>query len=133
MRFLRHCGIVFVSLICASFFSVRAAEIVSSDICVFGGTSAGVAAAVEAAREGQRVVLTEFGHHLGGMSSGGLGMTDIGNKCAIGGISREFYRRVGQHYGSNEAWIFEPHVAEDVFDAMTKEAGVQIFFNSRLS
>ncbi|HEY3853220.1 MAG TPA: FAD-dependent oxidoreductase [Verrucomicrobiae bacterium] len=132
MRFLRRCGVVFVSLICASFFSVHAAEIVSSDICVFGGTSGGVAAAVQAAKAGQKVVLTEFGNHLGGMTSGGLGKTDIGNKGAIGGIAREFYRRVGQHYGSNEVWTFEPHVAEAVFNEMAKEAGVHVYFNARL-
>ena len=133
MRFLRRCGVALVAFLCAGLFSIRAAEVVSSDICVFGGTSAGVAAAVQAARAGQKVVLTEFGYHLGGMTSGGLGMTDIGNKGAIGGIAREFYRRVGQHYGSNEVWIFEPHVAEEIFDAMAKEAGVRVQLNARLA
>src|ERR1700722_15407935 len=133
MRFPRRCGVAFALLLCASLFSVRAGEIVSSDICVFGGTSAGVAAAVQAAKSGRKVVLTEFGHHLGGMSSGGLGNTDIGNKGAIGGISHEFYRRVGHHYGSNEVWTFEPHVAEEVFGEMAKEAGVSVYFGARLA
>jgi hypothetical protein len=113
--------------------SARAAQIVRSDICVFGGTSAGVAAAVQAARAGQKVVLTDFGGHLGGMTSGGLSQTDIGNKAAIGGIAREFYQRMGRHYGSNEVWKLEPHVAEDVFNDMTREAGVTVYFRARLA
>ena len=67
------------------------------------------------------------------MTSGGLGKTDIGNKGAIGGIAREFYKRLGHHYGTNEVWMFEPHVAEEVFNEMAKEAGVQVFFHARLA
>jgi hypothetical protein len=110
-----------------------AAQIVRSDICVFGGTPAGVVAAVQAARAGHTVVLMEFGGHLGGMTSGGLSQTDIGNKAAIGGIAREFYRRMGRHYGSNEVWKLEPHIAEDVFNEMTREAGVPVYFHARLA
>ena len=65
------------------------------DVVVYGGTSGGVVAAVKAARMGKSVVLIEPSKHLGGLSSGGLGATDIGNKQAIGGMSREFYRRLG--------------------------------------
>ncbi|HEY3913759.1 MAG TPA: FAD-dependent oxidoreductase, partial [Verrucomicrobiae bacterium] len=111
----------------------QAAAPIESDICVFGGTSAGVVAAVQAARSGQKVVLTEFGAHLGGMTSGGLSETDIGNKAAIGGISREFYKRMGRHYGSNEVWKLEPHVAEEVFDDMIREAGIPVYFHARLA
>src|SRR5205085_12617152 len=89
--------LAFVGLI-----SVSAAEVTASDILVYGGTSAGVAAAVQAARAGKKVILLERDMHLGGMTSGGLGQTDIGNKAAIGGISREFYQRVGKHYGKDE-------------------------------
>jgi len=71
--------------------------------------------------------------HLGGMTSGGLGQTDIGNKAAIGGISREFYQRVGKHYGKDEAWTFEPHVAEDIFFQMINEAGVTLYLSQRLA
>ncbi|HEY6226384.1 MAG TPA: FAD-dependent oxidoreductase [Verrucomicrobiae bacterium] len=113
--------------------SLPAAETTESDIVVYGGTSGGVAAAVQAARAGQRVVLLEFGMHLGGMTSGGLGQTDIGNKAAIGGISREFYQRVGKHYGKYEAWTFEPHVAEDIFFQMLNEAGVTLYLAQRLA
>ncbi len=106
---------------------------VQSDVCVFGATSAGVAAAVQVAREGRKVVLTAFDGHIGGMTSGGLGETDIGNKGAIGGLAREFYQRVGRHYGTNEAWRFEPSVAERVFHEMLDEAGVIVYYGQRLS
>ena len=67
------------------------------DVVVYGGTSAGVVAAVQATRMGKSVVLIEPGIHLGGLSSGGLGETDSGDKSVIGGVSREFYQRLGQH------------------------------------
>src|SRR5687768_285258 len=85
------------------------------DICVYGGTSAGVMAAYTAKRMGKTVLLIEPGKHLGGLSSGGLGYTDIGNKFAISGLALDFYRRIGQHYGKFEQWIFEPRVAENLF------------------
>lgn len=113
--------------------ALAATEVIEADIVVYGGTSGGVATVVQAARAGKRVVLLEFGKHLGGMTSGGLGQTDIGNKAAIGGISREFYQRVGQHYGKDEAWTFEPHVAERVFFEMVNEAKVAVYFEQRLA
>ncbi len=134
MRFPPRCivaGILLFWMAAAAL--VPAAQVVECDICVFGGTSAGVVAAVQAARLGRKVVLTEFGGHLGGMTSGGLSQTDIGNKAAIGGIAREFYRRMGRHYGSNEVWKLEPHVAEDVFNDLTREAGVPVCFHARLA
>jgi ribulose 1,5-bisphosphate synthetase/thiazole synthase len=85
------------------------------DICIYGGTSSGVIAAYTAAKFGKTVLLIEPGKHLGGMSSGGLGLTDIGNKYAISGLALDFYRRIGQHYGKFEQWVFEPHVAENLF------------------
>src|SRR5438876_2416444 len=112
--------------------SARAA-VVESDICIYGGTSGGVAAAIQASRMGKRAVVAEFSKHLGGLSSGGLGATDIGNKAAIGGVSREFYRRLGKHYGQDEAWKFEPHVAEEMFRQMAKEARVPVYFEQRLA
>lgn len=110
--------------------SARAAD--SYDVVVYGGTSGGVAASIQAARMGKSVVLIEPGQHLGGLTSGGLGATDIGNKQAIGGISREFYQRLGEHYGQAEAWTFEPHVAEDTFRAMIAEAGVPVWYGERI-
>src|SRR5438445_13808114 len=87
--------------------SSATAAVVESDICIYGGTSGGVAAAIQASRMDKKVVIAEFGKHLGGLSSGGLGATDIGNKAAIGGVSRECYRRLGKHYGQEEAWKLE--------------------------
>lgn len=102
------------------------------DVVVYGGTAAGVATAVAAARQRVSVALLEPGRHLGGMVSGGLGWTDFGKKEVIGGISREFFERVGRHYGEPVTWYFEPHVAEEVFERMVKEANVEVFFNHRL-
>ncbi len=112
---------------------LQAAEIIESDVCIYGGTSGGVAAAVEAARLGKSAVIAEFGYHLGGMTSGGLSQTDIGNKGAIGGISREFYQRMGQHYGKEEQWSFEPGVAENIFFQMLNEAKVPVYFHQQLA
>src|SRR5687768_11226175 len=96
------------------------------DVCIYGGTSGGVAAAVQAARAGKSVVLIEPGRHVGGMTSGGLGCTDLGKDNAVGGIAMEFYRRVGQAYGlDREAYFFEPQVAERLYRAMLAEAGVR--------
>jgi hypothetical protein len=102
------------------------------DVVVYGGTSAGVIAAYAARRYGKSVLLVEPGRHLGGMSSGGLGATDIGNKYAITGLSLDFYRRLGKYYGRSEAWQFEPHVAEQVFNQYVDEAGVEVLFSYRL-
>ena len=110
---------------------VMALEI-QTDICVYGGTAGGVAAAVQAARMGKSVVLLESGAHLGGLTSGGLGATDIGNKAAIGGIAREFYQRLGKHYGTNVMWTFEPHVAEQTLHVMLRELNVPVHFKQRL-
>jgi hypothetical protein len=102
------------------------------DICVYGGTSAGVIAAYTAKMSGKSVLLIEPGFHPGGLSSGGLGYTDIGNKFAVTGLARDFYRRVGQHYGKFEQWIFEPHVAEGVFSAYITQAGIEVWYDHRL-
>ncbi len=108
------------------------AAVVETDIVVFGGTAAGVAAACTAAQLGKRVVLTEYGRHIGGLTSGGLGWTDIGNKAAIGGFGHDFYKRLGRYYGKEEAWTFEPHVAEAELRALLLKADVKAYFNQRL-
>ena len=102
------------------------------DVVVYGGTSGGVAAAVQAARMERSVVLIEPGQHLGGLSSSGLGRTDTGRSETIGGLSREFYERVGDRYGETVQFTFEPHVAEQVFDEMVDEAGVEVVRGQRL-
>jgi len=149
-------------LICALLPSLKGAEPIEADLCVYGGTASGVVAAVQAARMGKTAVIAEFGNHLGGLTSGGLGATDIGNKAAIGGIAREFYHRIALHYASSNAWrferpeeyfatrggsstlrelkavdatmwTFEPHVAEDILFQMLNEAKVAVYFQQRLA
>jgi hypothetical protein len=105
---------------------------IESDLCVYGGTSGGVAAAVQMRRMGKTAVIAEFGRHLGGLSSGGLGATDIGNKKAIGGISREFYQALGRHYGKDEQWTFEPKVAERIFNDWVRDNKIDVRFDQRL-
>jgi hypothetical protein len=125
--------------------SPRALVAAEVDVCVYGGTAGGVAAAVQAARMGKTVVLIEQSKHIGGMTSGGLGWTDSGDKAAVGGIAREFYQRVKKHYdnpeswkygkredykqyrpGDDTMWTFEPHVAEQILREMLKEAKVEV-------
>lgn len=122
------------------------------DVVVYGGTSAGIVAAVQAQRMGASVVVVGPDRHLGGLSSGGLGFTDTGNKAVIGGLAREFYHRIWMEYQKPEAWrwqkksdygnkgqgtpaidgadrtmwIFEPHVAERVFEDMVASSGIRV-------
>jgi len=124
----------------------------SADVIVYGGTSAGVTAAVQVARMGHSVILIEPTRHIGGLTSGGLGFTDSGDKRVIGGLSREFYQRVRRHYGDESAWsqekpteyaryradedamwTFEPKVAEAILRQMLKEANVQLVEGERLN
>lgn len=88
--------------------------VIKTDICVYGGTSAAVTAARAAALEGKDVIIICPDVVLGGMTTGGLGQTDIGNKQAIIGMARQFYRDLGKYYGVDEQWTFEPHVAENI-------------------
>ncbi|WP_404306385.1 FAD-dependent oxidoreductase [Neorhodopirellula lusitana] len=123
------------------------------DVIVYGGTCAAVTTAVQVKRMGKSVAIVCPDKHLGGLSSGGLGWTDSGDKSVIGGLSREFYQRVWQHYQSPEAWtwqtqskfgyanqtvpkdkpsdaamwVFEPHVAESIFEAMIDENEIDVF------
>ncbi|MBG9377376.1 FAD-dependent oxidoreductase [Panacibacter sp. DH6] len=103
------------------------------DVCIYGGTSAGVIAAYTAARQNKKVILIEPGKHPGGLSSGGLGYTDIGNKYVVTGLARDFYRRLGKHYGKFETWIFEPHVAEQIFNDYIREANVPVLYGYRIT
>lgn len=128
----------------------------SYDVVVYGGTSSGVIAAIQAARMGKSVVLLEPGRHLGGMTSGGLGFVDAGNTAAVGGLTREFFHRVWQHYqadgawkwqkrvalqeqhgslpaGDETMWVVEPSVAERIFEDMLAEGKVTVVRNERLN
>ena len=98
-------------------------ETLETDVCIYGGTSGGIAAAVTVARVGLRVVILQPGLHVGGMTTGGLGWTDFGRKHVIGGLSRSFYQEVGRHYGLEEEWVFEPHVAAAVYSRWISTCG----------
>jgi hypothetical protein len=131
---------------------------VVTDVIVYGGTSSAVIAAIQAKKMGKSVILVSPDIHLGGLSSGGLGWTDTGKKEVIGGLSREFYQRIYDKYQADSAWkwenrsdfgnkgqgtpaidgdlrtmwIFEPHVAEEVFDEWVKELDIEIYRNEWL-
>jgi hypothetical protein len=143
-----------LSLLAALSLTHRAAaetgKIIESDICIYGGTSGGVAAAVQAARMGKSVVIAEPGRHLGGMTSGGLSAVDIGEPRSVGGIAREYFTKLAATVGVTLAWdkefkaagggpatggayAIEPHKAEQVFNDMVREAGVKVHFQARLA
>lgn len=127
------------------------ADPLAVDVCVYGGTSGGVSAAVQAARMGKTVVLVEPGRHLGGMTSGGLSAVDIGEPRSVGGIAREYFTRLVARYGNELNWgekfdhggkggpatggaySIEPHVAEEVFEEMADKAGVIVWREARLA
>jgi S-formylglutathione hydrolase FrmB len=102
------------------------------DVVVYGGTPSGVISAIAAAREGARVALIEPTGHLGGMVSGGLSKADYGRAEAVGGYAREFFERAGKHYGVPVQWDVEPHVAEQIFQDMAREAGATVYYGRRL-
>ncbi len=125
----------------------------SADVIVYGGTSAAIIAAVQVKKMGKSVLVVSPDKHLGGLSSGGLGYTDTGDKSVIGGLARDFYGRVYAHYQLDSAWkwqnreeygnkgqgtpaidgdartmwIFEPHVAEQIFEDYVEENQIQVF------
>lgn len=137
---------------------INLASIRQADVIIYGGTSAAVIAAVQVKKMGKTVIIVSPDKHLGGLSSGGLGFTDTGNKEVIGGLSREFYQRLYQHYQKTESWqwqkkdeygnkgqgtpaldgtnrtmwIFEPHAAEQVFEDFAKENNLTIYRNEWL-
>ena len=111
------------------------------DVIVYGATSGGLAAAIQCARMGKTVLLAEPSKRIGGLTSGGLGQTDIGNKSAIGGISREFYQRIKKYYeekgistaaGGDAMWKFEPSVALAVFKSMIAREKIDLIYSARL-
>lgn len=142
-----------IAILLTSFSCKKNPDVYQADIIIYGGTSAAVIAAVEAARSGKSAIIVSPDTHLGGLSSSGLGFTDTGNKEAIGGLSREFYHRVWLHYSDSAAWqwqkhseygnkgqgtpamdgenrtmwIFEPHVAEQVFEDFIKEHNITVY------
>ena len=102
------------------------------DICIYGGTAAGVIAAYTGKMMGKSVLLIEPSKHPGGLTTGGLGFTDIGNKYAISGLSLDLYRRIGKHYGRFEQWIFEPGVAEKILVGYIERSGAPVLYDYRI-
>ncbi len=126
------------------------AQVFQADVCVYGATSGGVVAAVQAARLGKRVMLLEPGQHLGGMTAGGLSAVDIGDPRTVGGLAREYFTRLVKGYGKTLAWdrpfprkgggpatggaySIEPHTAERLFDEMARESKADVYFGARLA
>jgi hypothetical protein len=127
-----------------------------ADLVVYGATASGVMAAIQASRMGRTAIVLEPSQHVGGLTTGGLGATDAGMRYAVGGIAREFYRRVYEYYENPDAWTretregyfpkhflsvtpelklqwyFEPHVASAILDQMLGEAGVQVVLGAAL-
>ena len=124
------------SSLCLFIFSCHREQTMNSvidvDICVYGGTSAGVIAAYSAHKMGKSVVLIEPGKYLGGMTTGGLGMTDIGNKYAVTGLARLFYRQIGKHYNKFEQWTFPPSVATKVINQFVEAGDLNVLYNRRI-
>ena len=104
----------------------------TSDICIYGATASGIVAAVEAARSGKKVNLVEFSRFIGGMTTSGLSATDIGDKDAIGGITLEFHKELGNIYGTEEHWFFEPHVALSILRDWLERYKVNLYREQRL-
>lgn len=147
---MRHrIGLAIWSLVCITAGQLRAQE---ADVVIYGATSAGVSAAVQTTRMGKTAIIIEPGQHVGGLTSGGLGWTDSGNKAVVGGIAREFYQRVKKYYDNPAVWVheprdkyrnyrkdedamwtFEPRVAEALLREMLKEAKVEVVFGERLN
>ncbi len=127
------------------------------DIVIYGGTSAGISAAIQSSRMGKSVVLIESTQRIGGLTTGGLGQTDIGNKQAIGGISREFYQNIKKYYddpanwkwqtnkeyrdggqtrtsvGEDAMWTFEPSAALKVYKKMIDAENITLVYGERLN
>ncbi len=127
------------------------------DIVIYGGTSAGITAAIQSSRMGKTVLLIEPSRRIGGLTTGGLGQTDIGNKQAIGGISREFYQNIKEYYdnpanwkwqtkeeyrdggqtrtsaGEDAMWTFEPSAALKVYKNMIDAENIDLVYEERLN
>lgn len=151
---MRHIAIIYLSIFFLPFTGLASTgKSYEADIVVYGGTSAAIIAAVQAVKMGKTVLVVSPDQHVGGLSAGGLGFTDTGNKEVIGGLSREFYHRIYLHYQAENAWrwqkksdygnkgqgtpaidgkdrtmwIFEPHVAEKTFEDFLKENKITVY------
>ncbi|MDR1789439.1 MAG: FAD-dependent oxidoreductase [Opitutaceae bacterium] len=140
-----------LAALCASAAPSLAADVIERDIVIYGDTSAAVSAAIQAVRMGKSTVIVAPSDRIGGLTTGGLGQTDIGNKTVIGGIAREFYRAVRAHYDAPDAWKwqrpkeykpynpnedamwkFEPSAALKIFNTWLARDKIQVIPNARL-
>ena len=96
------------------------------DVCVYGGSSAAVTAAYSAAQMGKKVIVVSPDERIGGLTTSGLGWTDIGNKQAVFGVSKQFYRKLGERYGRLESWVFEPSVALEVMETYLDHPNITV-------
>ncbi|WP_340112369.1 FAD-dependent oxidoreductase [Maribellus mangrovi] len=145
-------------ILCSGCSPEKQKNTLQADVIIYGGTSAAVMAAVQCVRLNKSVIIVCPEKHLGGMTSSGLGFTDTGNKEVIGGLAREFYQRVYSHYQKEDAWkwqtnaqygnkgqgtlaidgnqrtmwIFEPHVAEQIFEDFVAENNITGYLNKWL-
>ncbi len=154
-------GIILFFLIVLAAFSCISAQQANGqneyDIVIYGGSSAGISAAIQSSRMGKTVVLIEPTNRIGGLTTGGLGQTDIGNKQVVGGISREFYQNIKKHYevpeswkwqqrsdyvdggqtrtkeGEDAMWTFEPSAALKVYENMMAPEKIDLVHNQRLN
>lgn len=157
-NYFRNLLLIFIALAFFCCGSSKLIEQVDSEVVIYGGTSSAITSAVQLARLNKKVIIVCPDKHLGGLSSNGLGFTDTGNKAVIGGITREFYQRVYNHYEQAESWkwqtkneygnkgqgtpaidrdkktmwIFEPHVAEQIFNDLIRENKIKVYSNKWL-
>lgn len=96
------------------------------DLCIYGGNASGVVAAYSAATQGLDVVVIEPTCRIGGMVTGGLGLTDIGNKQVVKGVALQFFRKLGAKYGTLESWVFEPSAAKEILDGYLDNPHIKV-------
>lgn len=157
MRLIQNLYLIFLcSLLCFLSLSCEESKKNSYDLVIYGATSGGIAAAIQARRMGKSVLLLEPSARIGGLTTGGLGQTDIGNKSAIGGISREFYEGIKKYYDHDEhwtwqskaeykdggqtktakgeasMWTFEPSAALRVFEDFIRKEQIELHLNKKL-
>ena len=103
------------------------------DLCVYGGSASGVVAAYSAAQMGMNVLVVEPGIRIGGLTTGGLSFTDIGNKQVVKGVALQFYRRLGEHYGNLEQWVFEPSAAHAILSDYLDHKNIKVVMGYHLA
>ncbi|MGB2759404.1 MAG: FAD-dependent oxidoreductase, partial [Maribacter stanieri] len=151
-KLIKYNIVVVLALVQFSYGMHNDVKSLDADVVIYGGTSAAIASAVQLVRMNKSVLIVCPEKHIGGLSSSGLGFTDLGNKEVIGGISKEFYQEVYKHYQNKDAWnwqpreeygnegqgttaiddefktmwTFEPYVAEQIFENFIRENNISI-------